>query len=71
MPEEIVATDQCGQVVVHDEWNSLEPKWLPSTVGAMDADVKTTAEVFAQEADARPSPTRQVVSRASACRGAG
>jgi hypothetical protein len=50
VPEEIVADDQWGQVVFYAEWNSLELKWLPSTGDATDADLKTTMEVFAQEA---------------------
>jgi hypothetical protein len=48
--EEIVAKDQWGQIVFYDEWNSLELKWLPSTAGATDADLRATMTVFAQEA---------------------
>jgi hypothetical protein len=48
--EEIVAKDQWGQVVFYDEWNSMELKWLPSTLDASDADLRSTMEVFAQEA---------------------
>jgi hypothetical protein len=50
MPEEIVASDQWGQVVFYGEWNSLELKWLPSTARATDEELKPTMEVFAQEA---------------------
>jgi len=53
--EEIIAKDQWGQIVFYDEWNSLELKWLPSTVDATDADLRTTMKVFAEEAvDRRP-----------------
>jgi hypothetical protein len=50
MSEQIVGKDQWGQIVFYDEWNSLELRWLSSTADATDADVKTTMEVFAQEA---------------------
>jgi hypothetical protein len=50
MPEEIVAKDQWGQIVLYDEWNSLELKWLPSTADAKDAELRTTMETFANEA---------------------
>ena len=50
MSEEIVTEDRWGQIVFYDEWNSLELKWLPSTADADDAELKTTMEVFAQEA---------------------
>jgi hypothetical protein len=53
--EEIVAEDEWGQIVFHDEWNSLELKWHASTGGATDADLQATMERFAQEAvDRRP-----------------
>ena len=56
MPEEIVAKDEWGHIVYYDEWNSLELRWLPSTAGATDADLKTTMEMFAQQAvDRRPN----------------
>ena len=48
MPEEIVAEDRWGQIIFYDEWNSLELKWLPSTVNATDADVKVTMGAFAE-----------------------
>jgi hypothetical protein len=60
MPEEIVAQDQWGQLVFYDEWNSLELRWLPSTAAATDAEVKSTMELFAQEALAR-KPTTLIV----------
>jgi hypothetical protein len=60
VPEKIVAQDQWGQLVFYDEWNSLELKWLPSTADATDADVKTTMEVFAQEAVSRHPHTLSV-----------
>jgi hypothetical protein len=48
--EEIVAKDEWGQIMFYDGRNSLELKWLPSTVDATDADLQSTMEVFAQEA---------------------
>jgi hypothetical protein len=51
--EETVAKDQWGEIVFYDEWNSLELRWLPSTAEATDAHLKTTMEVFAQEAVSR------------------
>jgi len=50
VPDEIVAKDHWGQVVFYHEWNSLELKWLPATADATDADLKTTMELFAEEA---------------------
>jgi hypothetical protein len=50
VPEEIIAKDNWGQMVFHNEWNSLELRWLASTVDATDADLQTTMEVFAEEA---------------------
>jgi hypothetical protein len=50
VPETVVASDQWGQIIYYDEWNSLELRWLPSTANAADSDVKTTMELFASEA---------------------
>ena len=50
MPEKVVASDQWGQVIYYDEWDSLELRWLPSTANADDAALRTTMEVFANEA---------------------
>jgi hypothetical protein len=49
VPEPVVASDQWGQIIWYDEWNSLELRWLPSTAEAADSDVKTTMEMFAHE----------------------
>ena len=50
MTESIVSSDQWGQIIYYDDWNSLELRWLPSTSDAADSDLKTTMEVFAREA---------------------
>ena len=50
MPEQVVASDQWGQIIYYHDWNSLELRWLPSTANAADSDLKTTMEAFAQEA---------------------
>jgi hypothetical protein len=50
VPEKVVASDQWGQIIYYDEWNSLELRWLLSTANADDSDVKTTMQVFADEA---------------------
>jgi hypothetical protein len=50
VPEKVVASDQWGQVIYYDEWDSLELRWLPSTANADDAALRTTMEVFANEA---------------------
>jgi hypothetical protein len=57
VPEEVVASDQWGQIIYYDDWNSLELRWLPSTANAADADLKTTMEVFAHEAVNRTPKT--------------
>lgn len=49
MSEEIVARDEWSQIVFHDEWDSLELRWLPSTADATDADLKAAMETFARE----------------------
>jgi hypothetical protein len=66
VPEEIVATDQWGQIVFYDEWNSLELRWLPSTADATDADLKGTMEAFAQEAGER-TPRTLIVDTTEFC----
>ena len=53
MSEKIVAEDQWGQMIIYDEWNSLELKWLPTTADASDADLKITMESFADESVSR------------------
>jgi hypothetical protein len=57
MPEKVVASDQWGQIVYYDEWDSLELRWLSSTANADDADLRTTMEVFANEAVTRRPKT--------------
>jgi hypothetical protein len=50
VPEKVVASDQWGQIIYYDEWDSLELRWLPSTARAEDEDLRTTMEAFANEA---------------------
>ena len=50
MPETVVAKDPWGQIILYDEWNALELRWLASTATAADADLKATMKTFAQEA---------------------
>jgi hypothetical protein len=50
VPEKVVVSDQWGQIIYYDEWDSLELRWLPSTANADDRDLRTTMEVFANEA---------------------
>jgi hypothetical protein len=50
VPEKVVASDDWGQLVYYDDWNSLELRWLPSTASAADSNLRTTMELFAHEA---------------------
>ena len=59
-PEEIVASDEWGQIIYYPDWSSLELRWLPSTADADDSDLKTTMEAFADEAINR-RPTSLIV----------
>jgi hypothetical protein len=53
VPEKLVATDQWGQVIYHDDWNTLELKWLPSTKEATEAQDRATMAMFAAETEKR------------------
>jgi hypothetical protein len=57
MPEDVVATDNFGQLIFYDKWNSLELRWLPSTAEAADSDLRVTMERFADEAVKREPHT--------------
>ena len=57
MPETVVTSDDWGQIIYYEEWDSLELRWLPSTSDAVDSDLKTTMEVFAREAANRKPKT--------------
>jgi len=53
MTDNVVASDQWGQLISYNEWNTLELKWLPSTRDATDGDVLKTMERFCAEAETR------------------
>jgi hypothetical protein len=57
VPETVVASDQWGQIIYHNEWNSLELRWLPSTANATDSDLRSTLQTFAREAVDRSPKT--------------
>ena len=51
MPEKVVASDQWGQIIYHDDWNTLELKWLPTTKDATEAQARDTMALFAAETE--------------------
>ena len=53
MIDNVVASDQWGQIIFYDEWNSLELKWLPSTKDATEAQARATMALFAAETEKR------------------
>ena len=53
MADNVVASDQCGQIIFYPEWNTLELRWLPSTRQATDGDVRDTMQRFCAEAETR------------------
>ena len=60
MADNVVASDQCGQIIFYPEWNTLELRWLPSTRQATDGDVRDTMQRFCAEAETR-KPSSLVV----------
>jgi hypothetical protein len=38
-----------GVIMYHDEWNTLELKWLPTTKDATEAQARDTMVLFAAE----------------------
>jgi|SRR5262252_4706126 len=48
-----VASTEYGLIILHDEWNTLELKWLPSTKDASEAAARDTMAVFAAETERR------------------
>jgi len=63
MGEQVVAKDQWGQMIVYDEWSSLELRWLPTTADASDDEVMTTMEAFAAESVSRRPRTTSASTR--------
>jgi hypothetical protein len=53
VPEEIVASDQLGQIIYYGDWNTLELKWLATTKDAAEAQARDTMTLFAAEAERR------------------
>jgi hypothetical protein len=50
MPTEVASTDY-GVIIHHDEWNTLELKWLPATKDATEAEARDTMALFAAETE--------------------
>jgi hypothetical protein len=48
-----VASTEYGQIILHDEWNTLELKWLPTTKDASEAAARDTMALFAAETERR------------------
>jgi hypothetical protein len=53
VPEKAVASDQWGQIIYYDDWNTLELKWLPATKDATEAQARDTMALFAAETEKR------------------
>jgi hypothetical protein len=51
VPEQVVASDQWGQIIYYHDWNTLELKWLPSTKDATEAQARGTMALFAAETE--------------------
>src|SRR6516165_2075076 len=52
MPTEVASTEY-GVLIHHDEWNTLELKWLPTTKDATEAQARDTMVLFAAETEKR------------------
>ena len=52
MPTEVASTEY-GVISYHDEWNTLELKWLPATKNATEAQARDTMVLFAAETEKR------------------
>jgi hypothetical protein len=52
MPTDVASTDY-GVIIHHDEWNTLELKWLPATKDATEAQARDTMALFAAESEKR------------------
>src|SRR5580704_7676257 len=50
MPTEVASTEY-GLITRHDEWNTLELKWLPATKDATEAAARDTMALFAAETE--------------------
>jgi hypothetical protein len=46
-----VASTEYGVIIDHDEWNTLELKWLPATKDATEAQARDTMALFAAETE--------------------
>ena len=52
MPTEVTSTEY-GVIIHHDEWNTLELNWLPTTKDATEAAARDTMALFAAETEKR------------------
>ena len=52
MPTDIASTEY-GVIICHDEWNTLELRWLPATKDATEAQARDTMALFAAETENR------------------
>ena len=50
MPTEVASTEY-GVIIHHDQWNTLELKWLPATRDATEAQARDTMALFAAETE--------------------
>ena len=53
MIDNVVASDQWGQLIFYDEWNTLELKWLSTSSDATEAQARGTMALFAAETEKR------------------
>src|SRR5258708_17711406 len=52
MPTDVASTEY-GVITHHDQWNTLELKWLPTTKDATEAQARDTIALFAAETEKR------------------
>jgi len=46
-----VASTEYGVIILHDEWNALELRWLPATKDATEAQARDMMALFATETE--------------------
>src|SRR5499427_2312329 len=52
MPTEVASTEY-GVILHHDDWNTLELKWLPTTKDATEQQARDTMALFAAQSEQR------------------
>lgn len=46
-----VGSNQWAELLMYDQWNTLELKWLPSSGGMTDEDIKATLQLLADSGE--------------------